>query len=394
MGSVRTDAAAQRPAGVPRSVALITVAPGTDFLSWFGHTALLVVDASGHERLYGYGVLHLDADSPSALMHGTLDAFPDSRDAAPLLRRWSDRGRTVVRQELALTAAQRVDVLDRLERDLIPAPRPYRYDLATANCTTKIRDLLDAVTGGALRRAAVGPMGPTFRAAAERYVSSWWVFVLGDLAFNSDFDRPLTPWESSTFPVPLARLVAHATIVDSSGASVHLTDPTIEARGPTGITLANVPFVFLATGIAIAAIAIGLGAVARRGARSARILLGVAIMLFGGCAGLLGSMLVAAWIGSNYHFLKHNENILILNPLLLYAVPLGARFLRGLCGAKRLLVRLLTGSLAASLILAVLKSFLPLAQYDWRIMMVVVPALLGFVVALRHTPDPAPVVHA
>lgn len=143
----------QAPAAAEPSATLVTVGGGSSFLSWFGHTALIMRDASSAEHLFDYGIVHPGAAHTRGLLRGVVTAYPAMRNPAGRLATWSDAGRSIDFQRLALTSFQYHELLKRLLADVTPEPHGYRYEPLTDNCTIRIRDLLDGATGGALRRA-------------------------------------------------------------------------------------------------------------------------------------------------------------------------------------------------------------------------------------------------
>ena len=62
-----------------------------------------------------------------------------------------------------VTPDQARALADTLDRDTQPDKKFYIYHHYHENCTTRLRDHMDAVTGGKLRAGADVPFGPTYR---------------------------------------------------------------------------------------------------------------------------------------------------------------------------------------------------------------------------------------
>ena len=79
--------------------------------------------------------------------------------------RYTDR--TIWVQPLPLTAEQKRQVIAKLEYDILDDHKYYAYDHFGDNCTTRIRDILDHATGGALSSMQEPSDGRTFRDLAR-----------------------------------------------------------------------------------------------------------------------------------------------------------------------------------------------------------------------------------
>src|SRR4029079_7739021 len=120
------------------------------------------------------------------------------------------------------------------------------------------------------------------------------------------------------------RLIAAAGVTHGDGSSrqFELTQ-SVAPQPATTNPFAHFRIAFLCGGLLLAAITLSLGLAVRRDVRFARVMLGIWTAIVGGSFGLLGAMLGAAWLFTEYRFAWHNENLLILSPLLLATVPLG-----------------------------------------------------------------------
>ena len=393
-------AAGQGADGSTLSVALLSVGPGHPFVSWMGHAALVVTNArTGQSLEFDYGVVPYGIATRRGLITGVLTAYAAEHDANVARRQYVADGRSIRVQSLALTPVERLELLRRLVADQGPGRQGYLYDYRMNNCTTRIRDLLDDVTGGTLRRAGSTPAPMTLRVIGHRYAAARpLVATLFDLAMNNEIDQPITGWDAAVFPDQLADLVARAMRTDSAGFRHPLADDLAGVPSAPVMPKPRYYALFLLVGVAVGSVILLAGVAARAGARTGRAILGAATALVGGVLGTMGLLLAAAWIFTSYTFARHNANLLLLNPMMLAAVPLGVRFAKGSARADRWL-RGLTGlSLIAGVGAVALHFTGNFAQDNWQAVVLVLPILAGTAGAFDlarpqpvRTPGSAPV---
>jgi hypothetical protein len=151
-------------------IQLLTMGPGAHLYTRGGHAALIVVRYSDAQRfetqVYNYG--DADWDDPDfnwKFIAGELQFFLSSPgDLVATVDDYAGRqARSMWRQTLALTEAQAREIMVRLTREARPENRNYTYHHVESSCTTRIRDLLDEVLGGAIKTQLSGkpdPMSP------------------------------------------------------------------------------------------------------------------------------------------------------------------------------------------------------------------------------------------
>src|SRR5690606_26024577 len=95
------------------------------------------------------------------------------------LRGYAADGRGVRLQWLAIEPGAARALAASLAWNARPENAEYRYDYFTANCSTKVRDALDAALDGALRRELSGRShGYTFRDEARRLAAPLpWLYL-------------------------------------------------------------------------------------------------------------------------------------------------------------------------------------------------------------------------
>jgi hypothetical protein len=176
-------------------VYLVTVAPGGDLQSAFGHIGLEVENlppglddsqlevARSRNIVYEFGAPQLTqllATNNLALILGSLlnEAVPagELRRTRRIFERYYERlGRRFTREPLVLNAEQNDSLIALLRSTFSDGVMSYNYRNFTDNCATRIRDLILAVLPSATVNAlrAQGPSaGETFQSLASAEINS------------------------------------------------------------------------------------------------------------------------------------------------------------------------------------------------------------------------------
>jgi hypothetical protein len=181
---------------------LYSMGPGDELFSRFGHSAICVENESG-TRCYNYGSTTIE---PLRLMVGFVRAtalFEVTRGSLDrMLEKYAEQDRRVWRQRLPLSDAQADALTRRLAHDAQPENKHYIYDHFVDNCTTRIRDHIDAVTDGALSRPTRDvPWDRTLRDAVREGLSPDLPVAAGiEMVTGSYIDRVPSRWEAMFLP--------------------------------------------------------------------------------------------------------------------------------------------------------------------------------------------------
>ncbi|WP_345777785.1 DUF4105 domain-containing protein [Lysobacter sp. ISL-52] len=324
--------AAARPAAgsiatpQPPRVGMVTMQPGQEFWSRYGHDALVVLDQdSGAAISYNFGFF--DPSEPDFVqrfidnnMRYRLVALPFDQDMA----QYGYEGRGVTIQWLNLSPAQARRIAEALRVNALPENAFYRYQYFDDNCATRVRDAIDTVLGGALRRQIEGRShGNTLRGEALRLSKpDLWMWASLDILMGPETDKPVPVWAESYVPARLADALREAKndqgqpLVQAERELLpHRIAPAPEATPLPWWPWALVGLVF---GVALAWI----------GDRSPRVLAFAALPLWG-VLGLVGAALLYLWFGTGHAYGWGNRNLLLFNPLCLLLWFGGWRALRG-----------------------------------------------------------------
>jgi hypothetical protein len=185
-------------------IELVTMGVGSLIWERHGHIALCIVDADPREdACYNYGVASFEHPVAMAagFFRGTHSFWVEKMDPDFMLSIYTSRDRTVWVQPLPLDAAQKKDVIDKLEHDILEPNKYYAYDHFWDNCTTRVRDIIDHATGGALSSMKEQTDGRTYRDLARAGFYGMRVpLIITDIAMGRVTDREPTYWERMFLP--------------------------------------------------------------------------------------------------------------------------------------------------------------------------------------------------
>lgn len=367
----------------PLRVGVITMLPGEEFWARFGHDAIVIMPADAPERAVSYNFGFFDMDEPGFFgnfirgnMNYQLVALPVSEDLA----NYQEQGRGVSVQWLNLTPAQAQALATALEKNARPENAHYRYDYFTDNCTTRVRDALDRVLGGALKTQLSGrSMGNTYRSESVRL--AWpakWMAVGFDVGLGGYADRPLSRWDEAFIPMRLRDSLREIRLPDGRPlvASESELLPHRLSMPPEEMPKVQSKAFFL--GLMLALAALGLGK------RQPRLLAALALP-FWLLAGIAGSVMGFIWFGTAHVAGYHNENILLLSPLSFLLLPGAWSRLRGRTPSPRfgIYLWLIAGSAALAGFLTFFP-FLPQQNLDWVLLLLPVHLALAKALGVKR----------
>jgi hypothetical protein len=316
------------------TISLLTLGNGTHVWELFGHNAIWIHDrVTNRDTVFNWGVFNFRQPRfIQRFLKGTMLYSMGGDSMENILQEYRYWNRTVLSQELALTAAQKDAVLAAIQNNALPENINYRYDYFRDNCSTRVRDILDNALGGPLHTEAAGLGGTTYRWHTLRLMQTDAPIMLGvDIGLGRPSDVELTKWQEMFLPRKLHDFVAKARVIDSAGTMHSLVRRETVLFQSTRGAEPDAPPDFgiwaLLGGIAVAALIawLGVGATSRRD--WTRFAASIAISLWSLAAGLLGTILVLLWTVTDHIFAHANENVLIFNPLWLGLVVLAPIYL-------------------------------------------------------------------
>ncbi len=338
------------PALAAPRIGVATMRPGTIFFERFGHNSIIVDDPTRPVPLsYNFGFFDMGEDGfIGRFVHGEmmyrLVELPWPED----LQYYRENGRGVRIQWLALDDAQAQAMAAALAENAKPENARYRYDYFRDNCATRVRDAIDRALGGNLKKQLTARShGNTYRSEAVRLASpATWMWLGFDIGLGPASDEPLSHWEDAYVPMRLAESLRDVRLPDGRPLILSEEDVLPHRIAPEPVEFLPVWWRWFLAGLTIA----GLWSALR--ARMPRTAAGLA-MVFWGIGGVLGSVMLAIWLGTEHRFGWANHNLLLLSPLCLLLVPGGWRALRARTPSRwfRIVLALVAASATASLFL-------------------------------------------
>ena len=314
----------------PPRVFVITVGQGASYWQKYGHNMLWFYDPANRiDQAYNWGMFSFD-DPALLLRILTAEAkyWVDTIPGQFVLSYYQRADRSVVVQQLNVTPEQARRALERARWSIRPENRFYRYDYFLDNCSTRVRDVIDYAFGGAVKAATQDTVNQSYRGETLRLLDDLKLTQLGvDVALARPADRRITRWEDMFIPMRMRDALRELQLRDSTGAAkpavlreqvMYESQRHHERQTPPDRWLA-----YLLVGLLLAAefAVVGFAASRSRG-RWAEVLFRIEVAAWAFVTGLLGVILLVAWIATQHTFWYGNENLLLANPLSLFLAVL------------------------------------------------------------------------
>jgi hypothetical protein len=298
-------------------VSLITVSPGSELYSSFGHTAIRVIDpVASQERIFGWGTFDFTTDNFYVkFLRGTLPYTVSITDMYSMQYGYQIENRSIREQVLDLTPAQRQRLFDLLNENYQPENRTYQYKFYYDNCATRPRDKIAEACGDSLRIPSKTVMtGKSYRDWMNDYLGQQpWAKVGMNLALGTPADVKTTGWQAMYLPDQLHDQLARATLVRADGSVVPLVAQNLTPFEAPKVFRQELPFIFDPE-VVFAVIGIGVALFTVRRYQRGRVDRWLDRLLFG-LSGFFGWFLFLLWVATDH-------GVTAWNPTLLYLMPL------------------------------------------------------------------------
>jgi len=189
------------------TVELITMGTGDLVFEKFGHAALCLTRGKGanRSRCYNYGSTNFDQLATLAwgFLRGRSVFWVSRTTRERMLADYRRADRSIWSQVLPIDHADALALSAQLDRNALPANRDYRYHHFRDNCASRLRDVIDRATAGAL--SAPAPSGrephPSYRQLTRRgFAGSPAVLLASDLILGRAADHPPDSFEAMFLP--------------------------------------------------------------------------------------------------------------------------------------------------------------------------------------------------
>jgi hypothetical protein len=391
--------AVRRSDGNRLAVYLVTFGPGPAIWERFGHNALWIRDTvSGENHAWDYGRFAFGDGFLTQFAKGKLLYWMGRDDGLRVVNGYVRKQRAVYLQELDLTPTERVALRDFLDGQYAKDEGRYRYDYYLDNCSTRIRDAIDTVTGGRIRATLdSGTTGTTFRWHTRRSLeNNLLTWTATDAGLGPKVDQPVTRYAETFLPGKLREYIRTVTYTDDEGRTHPLVRGEITLAESDLYLVPDAPtewmWRFVGIGFVLGLALFALGSAARDNGL-ARWLFGLLGGTWALMAGVGGALLLFLWLGSDHEVAWRNQNLWNFNLLALALVPLLPGALRRNPVRTRPAL-VLAFLLVVSAVLGVIAKGLPgWGQANGEIIALTLPLHAGLALGLRaaiRSPSPAP----
>lgn len=184
-------------------ISLLTCSPGDDLYSLYGHSALRIKDKNNKlDIVFGYGTF--DFDTPNfytKFARGKLNYMLSYSPINYFKQVYIHEKRGITEQILQLNAIEKQQLFDAIVNNYKPENRYYKYDFLFDNCSTRIRDIIEANVNGELIYTNKHKNPKTFWNLLDPFmVKSRWIFLGIHLALGIPCDNIATPHQYLFLP--------------------------------------------------------------------------------------------------------------------------------------------------------------------------------------------------
>ncbi len=198
-------------------VSLLTVTPGEELYSTFGHSAIRIHDTvTNQDIVYNYGTFNFeDPDFYTKFVRGKLLYYLSTDEYDSFVAETRQEKRGITEQFLNLTCGQKRNIIMLLEANMMAHNRFYKYDFLFDNCTTRLRDLVEKASDSTVRFGKVLQTKTTFRNLIHEYLNNGdkqWSKLGIDILLGSKTDAVATPYQVMFLPDYLMKTFDSSTI--------------------------------------------------------------------------------------------------------------------------------------------------------------------------------------
>lgn len=220
------------------SASLITITPGQDSYSLYGHTAVRIRDERGQmDYVFNYGAFSMEDDNflwNFAL--GETDYTLAVERMVDVVMWYTMEGRMIIEQKLNMTPEEVRYLYECMRENAATPGWTYRYTFLDDNCATRPVALLrESLSGELVWKKEFEPT--TYRQLINSHLlpRHVWSSFGQDMLMGAGIDTIISQEAHTGFPMDLFSMIASAEVVGKDGSRRQLvvaTD-TINASGPS-----------------------------------------------------------------------------------------------------------------------------------------------------------------
>lgn len=294
-------------------ISLLTCTPGEELYSTFGHSAIRVVDkATSNDIVFNYGTFDFyDPNFYKKFIKGKLLYFVSTDSLAGFLSEYEYYKRGVTEQVLNLSCAEKQNIVTALFENAKEENKYYRYDFNYDNCTTRLRDMIEKISGKQLQTKNILPRhNATFRTLIHDYLNKGgqqWSKLGIDILLGAPLDKKINNREAMFLPEYLLMAFDSASFNDKK----IITEKKILL--PAFEITKTKPFLTPVVVFSIFFLLIAVLSFLKQGSWNK--FLNLFDFIFFLILGMIGVLLLFMWFATNHAMCKNNFNLLWAFPV-------------------------------------------------------------------------------
>ena len=300
-----TSIVAQIPLSDSATISLVTVAPGAELYSIYGHSALRVRDRSQNlDRCYNYGTFEFD--QPGFIvkfMRGKLLYYVNPEPGRAFERGNLADQRSMVEQQLNLNQPQKQALFSLLQDNIREENKFYKYDFFYDNCATRIRDIVKKPYGDRFIYSSNGTgKSTTMRQLLDPFQRNYaWTDFGIDIILGMPADKKASPEDHMFLPEGMMKVFNQTKTPD--GTPLVSGVRNIPDTPPSGEVI--LPYNRFSKPMFVSLFVFALGLFTMRYPKAERIFNGVFYFVLG----LAGLIIFFLWFLTDHLATKNNLNI-------------------------------------------------------------------------------------
>ena len=287
---------------------LVTIDTGDEVYTYFGHTSLEVITPDQSDVFFDYGFFSFDDGFYLDFTFGRLYYMVAASPSFLRMAGFDNEKRTVRTVELKLDDAQKEGIINFLNYNIQKENQTYLYHYYDDNCATRVRDIINAASGGEFKAWAENiQLGKTKRSAASEYLDKdlLFSFIINYLE-GPYVDEPMNLYQAMYLPEVLEKAVNEY----QHSESLALMSDNVRTK------YAKIPFGLKMSALSILCLFLSYSSAFSKKRILKRIsdILLALLFLF---LSILSSVLVFMMLFTNHDVTYLNANILFINPILI-----------------------------------------------------------------------------